>query len=96
MSRTGGCAEREMKKAQAKPKTTRKAAKTTVKKKAGRKKSQKKLVDQAIQNIGSKLESDEVKGTVGDLIRLIQLKKELDGETPRKIEVQWVGDKSSE
>lgn len=80
-----------MKRAEGKPRTTRKRAKKTV-----RRPSQKKLVNQAIQNIGSKLETNEMKGTVGDLIRLLQFKKDMEEETPRKIEVQWVGDKSSD
>lgn len=56
----------------------------------------KKLVDKAIQNIGSKLETDEVKGTYSDLIRLLQLKKELQAESPREVQVKWVEEKSSE
>ncbi len=74
-----------------KPKARKKAAtKGVATKKVKRKKSPKKLVDDAIQSIGNRLETEEVKGTLGDLIRLIQVKKELDGEKPRAIEVKWV------
>lgn len=70
--------------------TPRKAAK------ARRTVSPKRLVDKAIQNIGSKLETDEVKGSYSDLIRLLQLKKELQAEAPREVQVRWGEEKSSE
>ncbi|MEP7354838.1 MAG: hypothetical protein ABI824_16535 [Acidobacteriota bacterium] len=37
-----------------------------------------------------KLASDDVKASLADYIRLVQLKKELDEEQPRDIRVQWV------
>ena len=37
-----------------------------------------------------KLASDELKPTVGDFIRLVQLDKELTEEQPREIKVSWV------
>ena len=76
-------------------KTTRKKAGGAVRKKA-RKPSRKKLVQQAIQSIGDRVGRDEVKGTVGDLIRLLQLEKELDEDAPKKVEVKWVNDKSGD
>jgi hypothetical protein len=75
----------------AQKRAVRKAAATT----RPRKKSAKVLVDKAIQNIGSKLDTDEVKGTVGDLIRLIEVKKKLESERPRDIEVKWVEESES-
>ena len=69
--------------------------KTQAARKRRRKKSQATLVEAAIENIGSKLETNEVKGTVGDLIRLLQFKKEMQSGEPRKIEVKWIGDESS-
>jgi hypothetical protein len=49
------------------------------------------LVSMVIQQIGDKIESNELKGTVGDLVRLIQLEKELKAEKqPREIKVSWV------
>ena len=37
-----------------------------------------------------KVESGELKGTLGDYIRLIQLQKEMTPETPSEIRVTWV------
>lgn len=48
------------------------------------------LVEQVIRNIEKKLEADELKATVGDLIRLVQLEKELAEEQPKEIKVTWV------
>ncbi len=48
------------------------------------------LVKKVIQNIEQKLEANELKPTVGDFIRLLQLDKELDEEQPREIKVSWV------
>jgi hypothetical protein len=48
------------------------------------------LVKKVLENIGQKLESNELKPTVGDFIRLLQLEKELDEESPKEIKVSWV------
>jgi hypothetical protein len=48
------------------------------------------LVGNVIKDIEGKLSRNELKPTVGDFIRLVQLKKELDEEQPREIEVSWV------
>jgi|GEM_PF-1658825 len=48
------------------------------------------LVEQALQSIEKRLKKDELKATVGDLIRLVQLEKELEEEGPREIKVTWV------
>ncbi len=48
------------------------------------------LVRKAIQNIEEKLDSNEVKATIGDFIRLLQMEKELEVEEPRDIKVTWV------
>jgi hypothetical protein len=56
-------------------------------------KGQLELVQKVIQKIGTKLENDtEIKGTIGDLVRLIQLEKEIEEETetPDEIRVTWV------
>jgi hypothetical protein len=55
-----------------------------------RAKNKKALVKQVIQQIGKKLEKDELKPTVGDFIRLLQIEKELLEETPKEIKVSWV------
>jgi hypothetical protein len=48
------------------------------------------LVSKVIEKIEARLQSDELKPTVGDFIRLLQLEKELEEEQPREIEVSWV------
>lgn len=56
---------------------------------------QKKLVDKAILSIESKIDADEVKGSVGDLLRLLEFKKEIEGQGAADITVTWVGEKPS-
>ena len=58
--------------------------------KTKRAKNKKALVKQAIRQIGEKIENNELKPTVGDFIRLLQLEKELLEETPKEIKVSWV------
>jgi hypothetical protein len=48
------------------------------------------LVSNFIQKIEDKLGKDELKPTVGDLFRLLQLEKEMEEEQPREIKVSWV------
>ncbi|MGB9604400.1 MAG: hypothetical protein ACPL88_00800 [Bryobacteraceae bacterium] len=48
------------------------------------------LVEQVIQNLEKRLMNDDLKATVGDLIRLVQLEKELEKEQPKEIKVTWV------
>ncbi len=71
----------------AKPK---KMAETRRGQKTKRAKNKKALVKQAIQQIGEKIEKNELKPTVGDFIRLLQLEKELLDEAPREIKVSWI------
>ena len=52
--------------------------------------STKRVVDVAIRKIGEKLSSEDVKATVGDFIRLLQLQKELDEEGAKEIKITWV------
>ncbi len=66
---------------------------TTVggKKKSTRRKSKAKLVGKVIARIEEKLDSEELKPSVGDFIRLLQLEKELEEEEqPKEIKVTWV------
>jgi hypothetical protein len=44
----------------------------------------------AIAALAGKLHSPEVKGAVGDLVRLLQIEKELTPELPREVRVKWV------
>lgn len=49
------------------------------------------VVDELLTNVENKLKKDaNVKATLGDYIRLIQLKKELEADEPRDIEVTWI------
>lgn len=48
------------------------------------------LIRMALQNFGEKLEANEVKTSVGDFIRLLELEKEIKSQQPREIKVTWV------
>lgn len=48
------------------------------------------LIRKAIQNIESKIDTNELKATIGDFIRLLQMEKEIEVEQPRDIKVTWV------
>ncbi len=48
------------------------------------------LVDKMIQNYAVKVESNTVTLSVGDLIRLMQYRKELETEDPKEIKATWV------
>ena len=48
-----------------------------------------------LESIEQKLKGKDLKVTLADYIRLVQLKKELEGEEPREIRVTWV-DRESE
>jgi hypothetical protein len=48
------------------------------------------LIDKLLQSIEQRIEKDELKATLGDFIRLLQLQKELEEEQPKEIEVRWV------
>jgi hypothetical protein len=48
------------------------------------------LVEKAIQSIEAKLASSEVKATLADFIRLLQMQKELQLDQPREIKITWV------
>jgi hypothetical protein len=49
------------------------------------------LVERLISRIETKLSDNDTKLSIADYIRLLQWKRELDGEeVPNKVEVQWV------
>jgi hypothetical protein len=80
------------------------ATETKSKAGAGRKKRQRKssakgqkrgrkeatLVKMVMESIEEKLRANELKPTVGDFIRLLQLEKELGEEQPKEIKVSWI------
>jgi hypothetical protein len=43
-----------------------------------------------LTKIEEKMTGDKMKATLGDYIRLVQLHKELDDESPKEIRVTWV------
>lgn len=47
-------------------------------------------IDHAIDNIRQKLTTDDLRGSISDLVRLIQLRKELIDEGPKQVTVRWV------
>ena len=53
-------------------------------------KKQAQVVEELIGKVEQKLSKGEVKATVGDYIRLVQLQKELEEDEPKDIEVRWV------
>ncbi len=55
-----------------------------------RTKNKVKLIGDVIAKMEAKLKSEDLKPSVGDFIRLLQLEKELKEEQPREIEVSWV------
>ncbi len=79
---------------------TKKAAKTSAAKKkvqaprkraaVVKKRSKSALVNKLLDAAEKKMESDEVKASIGDVIRLLQLQRELEEEEPREITVQWI------
>lgn len=48
------------------------------------------LVDKAIATFGDTLDTTGGKCSVGDLVRLLQLRKELKVEEPRNVTVRWI------
>jgi len=47
-------------------------------------------VKHMLTRIEAKMKGDQMKATLGDYIRLVQLHKELDDESPKEIRVTWV------
>ena len=59
--------------------------------KRGARGSQADVVERLLRKVERKLADDaDLKATVGDYIRLLQLQKELQDEEPREIEVRWI------
>ena len=48
------------------------------------------LIERAIENMEQKLDKEGVKASVGDLIRLLQLQKDLGFDQPKQVTVRWV------
>ncbi|MEO5924143.1 MAG: hypothetical protein ABIR70_09970 [Bryobacteraceae bacterium] len=52
--------------------------------------SQADVVRELLEKVEKKLGGEEMKATLADYIRLVQLKKELEEDEPREIRVTWV------
>jgi hypothetical protein len=61
-----------------------------------KKKTQAAVVDKLLKNVEKKLAGKDVKATLGDYIKLVQLQTELEEEDPKDITVTWVEPKSEE
>ena len=48
------------------------------------------LIDDLLKEVAGKLKGNLNKATVADLIRLMELQKDVEEEQPREITVQWV------
>lgn len=48
------------------------------------------MLSRAIADIEEKLDSNELKPTLADLVRLLQIEKELNTDEPCEIRVRWV------
>jgi hypothetical protein len=49
-----------------------------------------KALDEAIGRIRDKLASDEMRSSIGDLVRLMQMRQELAETQPRQVTVRWI------
>jgi hypothetical protein len=47
-------------------------------------------VEKILLNVEKRLEANDLKATLGDYIKLIQLQKEMTMETPSEIKVTWI------
>ena len=61
-----------------------------------KKKTQAAIVTKLLKNVEKKLGGEDVKATLGDYIRLVQLQQELEEEEPGDITVTWVEPRSAE
>ena len=61
-----------------------------------KKKTQAAVVEKLLKSVEKKRAGKEVKATLGDYIKLVQLQTELEDEEPRDIQVTWVEPKSEE
>ena len=48
------------------------------------------VIGRLIDGIEKRLEANEIKATIGDYLKLVQLQKEISDMTPREIRVTWV------
>lgn len=56
----------------------------------GPKRTKQELIAEVMGTIEKRIDEDELKPTVGDFIRLLQLEREIEEEQPKEIKVSWV------
>ena len=61
-----------------------------------KKKAQAAVIKKLLKNVEKKLGGEDVKATLGDYIRLVQLQQELEEEEPKDVKVTWVDPKPEE
>jgi hypothetical protein len=61
-----------------------------------KKKTQAAVVKKLLKNVEKKLGGEDVKATLGDYIRLVQLQQDLEEEEPKDVKVTWVDPKPEE
>ena len=54
------------------------------------------IVRKAIESIEAKLGTREMRPTLADLVRLLQIEKELSTDEPREIRVRWIESEATE
>lgn len=54
------------------------------------------LLNEVLRKVEEKVANGELKPTLGDLVRLWQLERELGDQQPKEIKVQWVEPKEPE
>jgi hypothetical protein len=55
-----------------------------------------KFLDNAMKQFEKRLSSEDIKPTVGDYLKLMQIEKELDRDEAKEIKVTWVEQEESE
>ena len=48
------------------------------------------LLEQAMKTLDARITSNDLKPTVGDYLKLLQMEQEFEQETPKEIKVTWV------
>ena len=68
---------------------------TLIFRREGNTKKKAQIVEQILEQVEQKISEGEVKATLSDYIRLVQLQKELEAEEPGEITVRWVDPKEA-
>jgi hypothetical protein len=48
------------------------------------------LVEKALRRIADRIDGEEMKATVGDLIRLLQMQHDIEADEPREVTATWI------